>query len=181
MQRVLARTRNRLDDGNRANGNQPALDEPDGKSCSGLTPPSSATAGGRTRQKRVASPRRSLERVVRPPAYRGASGPPELATAHRRGNEGAAAGKRVNGAGNAPEEGTGRRDDPNGNQPMLARTRHRLAIGNRGNGDRLATAKPSGKGCSGLTPPSSATEAGDARRGFQRKADRQPPFAGARC
>ena len=43
-------------------------------------------------------------------------------------------------------------------------------------------AVPRGKGGkpNGLTPPSSATEAGEARRNQQGRADRQPLFAGAR-
>ena len=62
----------------------------------GLTISSSATAHGDARlarEKGRTAMGCSLERVVRLPAYRGASGPPELATTHRRGNEGAAAGK----------------------------------------------------------------------------------------
>ena len=71
---------------------------------------------------------------------------------------------------------------------MLARTRNRRATGNgnennralKANGDRRALDNPPAK-LLGLTVPSSATEAGEARRNQQRRLNRQPLFAGAPC
>ena len=51
---------------------------------------------------------RSLERVVRLPAYRGASGPPERTdVGHRRGNDGRCRRKGTTDADDEPERQTG--------------------------------------------------------------------------
>ena len=72
----------------------------------GLTNSSSATEAGEDRlnhEKERAASLCSLERVVRLPAYRGASGPPERATTHRRGNDGRCRRERMNEAGDVPK------------------------------------------------------------------------------
>ena len=123
----------------------------------------------------------SLERVVRLPAYRGPLDRRNWGRRLRRGNDGRCRREGLNGGTSVPEGKTSQWNDPSGNGRVLARTRNRLAIGNRGSGNRLAIKEPTGKKLLGLTPPSSATEAGDARLRIQRNPDRQPPFAGARC
>ena len=54
---------------------------------------------------------------------------------------------------------------------------NRLAIETNGN---QRAARTQSREEERLTNPSSATEAGDARCGIHKRADRQPPFAGAR-
>ena len=71
---------------------------------------------------------RSLERVVRPPAYRGLLERRNW----RRLNEGGS------GASDWPQGQACQRDDPSGNQRVLERSRNSLNHGNGGNGNRLA-------------------------------------------
>ena len=108
----------------------------------------------------------SLERVVRPPAYRGASGPPELRTWTPAGEGGCCRRDRLTEAEDEPEGWTGRRT--NGN---------RLDCG--GAGTRVPSkntpAKPRG-----LTLSSSATGTGDARLDNEKRRQRRCLFAGAR-
>ena len=103
---------------------------------------------------------RSLERVVRLPAYRGPLDGPNCGRPLRRGNEDAAAGKA------RPKRATNRKDRRAngtaraGKQRVLARTRKRRAIGS-GNGDTLAAVilLPRQR-LLGLTDSSSATAHG---------------------
>ena len=129
-----------------------------------LPPPSSATAPRRTRQKGGTSQGCSLERVVRPaPTERMAR---TLDVDPGGGMMGAAAGK-----GRTKEQAC----------PMERRAEERT--------ETCSTVEEREPACprrtptrktQGLTPPSSATEAGEEGRGLQKKAERQPLFAGAR-
>ena len=75
---------------------------------------------------------------------------------------GAAAGKGDAKRTDWPQGKTGRRDGPSGNRRVLARTRNRLATGNRGTGTRLPWGTlPLRHRLLGLTNSSSATEAGE--------------------
>ena len=87
----------------------------------------------------------SLERVVRLPAYRGASGPPERLATHRRGNEGAAAGKAWTKKRTGPNEELADGIARASKQRVLARSRRGRATGNEGNGHPLAIGEPPGK------------------------------------
>ena len=86
----------------------------------------------------------------------------------RRGNDGRCRRERPNEAG----------DDPGRQAATTERTETDAA--NEANGNRRALREQSREE-ERLTESSSATEAGDARRGIHKNADRQPPFAGARC
>ena len=86
----------------------------------------------------------SLERVVRPPAYRGLLDRRNGGRRLRRGNEGTAAGKGQTEELAGRKGRTSQRSDPSGNRRLLARTRNQLAIGN-GNGNQLAIEEPSGR------------------------------------
>ena len=93
--RVLARTRNQRATGNGGNGNQRALEEPH----AGDSRPNELKLSdrgwrnkGEKAEKTPLASLCSLERVVRPPAYRGPLDRRNGRRGLRRGNEGAAAG-----------------------------------------------------------------------------------------
>ena len=137
------------------NGNTLALEEPYAKD-SGPNDPSSATAGRKANQKGPTPPRRSLERLVR--RVTAECSTPQEHASHRRGNDGRCRRERLTEADDEPKGEPRRRSEREQTRlPSQSREEERL------------------------TDSSSATEAGEKGRGLQAKADRQPPFAGARC
>ena len=154
-------------DGNRddgANGNRRCHRSARGQTCPlsteqrGKAPndPSSATAGRKANQKGPTPPRRSLERLVR--RVTAECSTPQEHASHRRGNDGRCRRERLTEADDEPKGEPRRRSEREQTRlPSQSREEERL------------------------TDSSSATEAGEKGRGLQAKADRQPPFAGARC
>ena len=60
---------------------------------------------------------------------------------------------------------------------MLARSRDRLATGNKGNGNMLTSEEPVGK----VAGPNGPKLSDGGRKSKELGADATPPFAGARC
>ena len=87
----------------------------------------------------------SLQRVVRPPAYRGVSGPPEGPMWTPAGEGRVLPPGRGERRNRLAERTDALANDPSGNRRVLARTRNRRATGNRGSGNRRATKEPTGE------------------------------------
>ena len=98
-------------------------------------------------RKRLAASLCSLERVVRPPAYRGPLDCRNGGRRLRRGNDGRCRRKSVNEGTGWPEGKTCRQDGPSGNWRVLARTRNHLDTGKRGNGNTPTLENPTALDC----------------------------------
>ena len=136
----------------------------------GLTNPSSATEAGDARldnEKERAASLCSLERVVRPPAYRGPLDRRNGERGLRRGNDGLCRREWVN------ED-----DDDLAKQTVVTgRTEGDAATGRTG--PDLPSENPAKK-TQGLTDPSSATGTGEVKLAMQNQPERRWLFAGAR-
>ena len=159
--RVLARTRNQLDAGNKRERKPARPQRTQREKLLGLTDPSSATAGENATHSRRTPPRRSLERVVRRVTAESAE---REHASHRRGNDGRCRRERLNRARDSPErqtcrqserEPTRRRSEREPTRPLSTEQRGRAP-----NGPKLSDG---GRKRNPFTP------------------DATPPFAGARC
>ena len=134
-------------------GNRRAIEEHRAKT-QGLTDPSSATAGRKASHQSRTPPRRSLERVVR--RVNLGVWTPEEPTAHRRGNDGRCRREGPTKAGDAPGGKSRPRSE---REPARHRRKERepTCLGKQSREEER------------LTPPSSATEAGENRRRMQER------------